>query len=301
MLKDIINVAVVTFEPVWGDTEANLSRMIGYTECAAKRGADLILFPESALTGYDLDRENTGSEQMHHRVAESIPGPSTLALAEIARKYDIYVVYGLAEKAEDGTVYNAAAAVGPDGVIGGYRKMHLPATEPLWAARGDKPFMFETPWGKIGLSICYDTFAFPEIMRYYRAHGCRLHLNPCAVDTGVTAKNIRESVEYQSGNNAMYIASANCTGFHSLNDFVGGSNIIGPAKNVPDVHYYAGSAFGTARSDEQEMHIATLDLSYVNKPFLAKVWADENPDFRPDVYLKMYEDIAALPQYRKGR
>ena len=64
----------------------------------------------------------------------------------------------LAQRAEDGTVYNAAVACGPDGVLGRYRKMHLPADEPTWAGRGDEPFMFGTPWGPVGVSICYDTF-----------------------------------------------------------------------------------------------------------------------------------------------
>lgn len=299
MVKDVINVAVVTYEPVWGDTAKNLSRMIDYTECAAKRGANLIVFPETALCGYDLDPEFTGIDQMHHRVAETVPGPSSEALAAVAAEHNVYVVYGLSELGADGKVYNSAAVVGPEGVIGSYQKMHLPATEPLWAARGAKPFMFDTEWGKMGVAICYDSYVFTELMRYYRAHGCRMHINPCAVDTSVTAKNIKESVEYNSGNNAIYIASANCTGFHRVNDFVGGSNIIGPAKNVPDIHYYAGSAFGTPGSDEQEMHIGTIDLSYVEKPFLAKQWAETDPDFRPAIYAKMYEELSQLPKYAR--
>lgn len=302
MTKDVLTLATVCFEPVWGDKEANLNRMIGYAECAAKRGADFVLFPETALTGYDLDPDKSGADQMHHRLAEPIPGPSSEAMAKIARELGIYVAFGLAERAEDGAVYNAAAVVAPDGsVIGGYRKMHLPATEPLWAARGSEPLMFDTPWGKIGIAICYDTFVFNEIMRFYRANGCRLHLNPCAVDSSVTAHNVKDAIEYQAANNAMYIASANCTGCHRVNDFVGGANIVGPGKNVPEVHYYAGRPFGEENNDEQEMYVGTIDLSYTAKPFLAKLWDKDDPDFRPDVYVTMYEKLLGLPQYRSGR
>lgn len=298
-MKDIINVAVVAYEPTWGSKEKNLERISGYAECAARRGAHLIVLPETALTGYDLEVDCAEGEEMHHRLAEPVPGPSSLALAEVAKKNDIYIVYGLAERGEDGTVYNAAAAVGPEGVIGSYRKMHLPFDEKVWAERGDYPFMFDTPWGKIGISICYDTFVFPEIMRYYAANGCRMVLNPCAVDTNVTAKNVRESVEFSACNNAIFIASANCTGFHSRNNLVGGSNIIGPGKNAPETHYYAGSAFGTPGSDEQEMYIGTLDLNYVGKSWHALQWDEETPDFRVDRYLKMYEEVATLPKYNK--
>lgn len=283
-MKDIMNVAVVTYEPRWGDKERNLNRITGYIECAAARGANLVVLPETALTGYDADLEHAGDERMHHRLAEPIPGPSTEAVAEVTHRLGVYAVFGLAERAEDGTVYNAAVACGPDGVLGRYRKMHLPAAEPTWAGRGDEPFMFGTPWGPVGVSICYDTFVFSEIMRYYRASGCRLIANPFAVNTGVTARNIKDSLEYLAANNDVYIASANCTGCALTDDFVGGSSVIGPGKNVPAVHYYAGGPCGAPGSDEQELHLGTVDLSYVDKPFLAKQWADEDPDFRPDVY-----------------
>lgn len=298
-MKDIMNVAVVTYEPRWGDKERNLNRITGYIECAAARGANLVVLPETALTGYDADLAHEGDERMHHRLAEPIPGPSTEAVAEVTHRLGVYAVFGLAERAESGTVYNSAAACGPDGVLGRYRKMHLPADEPTWAGRGDEPFMFGTPWGPVGVSICYDTFVFSEIMRYYRANGCRIIANPFAVNTGVTARNIKDSLEYLAANNDVYIASANCTGCALTDDFVGGSSVIGPGKNVPAVHYYAGGPCGAPGSDEQELHLGTVDLSYVDKPFLAKQWADEDPDFRPDVYARWYAELAEQERFKR--
>lgn len=298
-MKDVMNVAVVTYEPSWGNKEKNLNRIIGYIECAAARGANLVVLPETALTGYDADLTHEGDERMHHQLAESIPGPSSNAVADAIRNLGIYAVFGLSERAEDGTVYNSAVAIGPEGVLGRYRKMHLPAAEPTWAGRGEDPFMFETPWGPIGVSICYDTFAFPEIMSYYRASGCRLIANPFAVNTAVTAQNIKDSLEYLAANNAVYIASANCTGCAISDDFVGGSSVIGPGKNVPEICYYAGTPCGAPGSDEQELHLGTIDLSYVEKPFLAKKWASVDPDFRPDIYARLYTELAQKAPYRK--
>ena len=91
-MKDIINVAVIAYQPTWGNKEKNVQRMAGYAECAAKKGAHLILFPETALTGYDVDFDHEGDEQMHRQLAEPVPGPSSLALAEVAKEFNIYIV-----------------------------------------------------------------------------------------------------------------------------------------------------------------------------------------------------------------
>ncbi len=292
MTKDIMNIAVVSYQPAWGDKEKNLERIIGFAECAAKRGAQMVVLPELALIGYDAEPEK-GSQCMHHRLAEPIPGPSTAAIGEVAKRCDIYIAYGLSECDENGTVYNSAAVLGPDGaLVGSYRKMHLPGLEGTWAARGDEPCIFDTPWGKVGLAICYDTFAFTEIMRYERAAGCRLHLNLASVGTFVTNDNIRTSVEFQAANNSMYIATANNTGFYKTDDLVGGANVVGPAKNCPEVHYYAGVPFGAEGSDEQELYIGTIDLSYTAKlSCTSGQWEGESPDFDPALYIKMYQRL----------
>lgn len=294
-MKDIMNIAVVNFESAWGDIQRNLKRILGYIESAAKRGADLIVFPETALTGYEEDTKHTGDKQMHRCLAETVPGPSSNAVERLTKEYGVYAVYGFAERI-GGEVYNSAVVIGPEGIIGSYQKMHLPFAESCWAARGNKPFMFDTSWGKIGVSICYDTYVFPEIMRYYRCMGCRLHINPTAVDTVVTAQNVRDSVEYLSANNCIYIASANGIGSYRNRKgrLLGGSHVIGPSCEVPRVQYYVGKPFGAESSDEAELYIGTIDLSYVEKPFLAKQFNRKNPDFRAELYVSMYQEIADM-------
>ena len=143
-MKDLMNIAVINFVTLWGDKEQNLSRITGYCEAAGKRGADFIVFPETALSGYDTDHDHPRAEMMHTRLAETIPGPSTEAVAEIAKKYGLYVVFGMPERA-NGTVYNSAAIIEPNGKTYAYRKIHLPFDESSWAEPGDAPVLIPTP------------------------------------------------------------------------------------------------------------------------------------------------------------
>ena len=116
MYKDVLTVAVVSYQPSWGDKEKNLNRIAGFAECAAKRGADIVLLPETALSGYDVvDPE--GGECMHHRLAEPIGGPACQKLGETAKEHGIYIAFGLPERGDDGAVYNSAAVIGPDGDV----------------------------------------------------------------------------------------------------------------------------------------------------------------------------------------
>ena len=126
-MKDIMTVAVVNFKVDACNKESNLSRICGYAEAAAKRGADLVLLPELCLYGYDYYVDTNIPQEEKIQTAEFKDGPSAQAVAEIAKKYGIYVVYGMAEKKEDkpdATLYNSPIAIGPDGVIDSYQKMH---------------------------------------------------------------------------------------------------------------------------------------------------------------------------------
>lgn len=271
MKKDIINLSVVTFNAVWGDKEKNLNRIIGYIECAARKGSHFVVFPEMSLTGYDDESEKEKKDKMQSLLAETIPGPSTNKVAEVCKKYGVYAVFGMPERDPDdpSTIYNALAIFSPEGLVGSYRKMHLPAPEPNWATRGDKPFILDTPWGPVGCAICYDSYCFPELMRYYASKGCRLYINStalakchgkCLGTSTLEAAVIREGI---------YIASANLGGLDVYNYFWGGSSIIGPSRKTWEPYYYAGHKFTDDIADESEMFSATIDLSLATR-FLYK-------------------------------
>ena len=140
-MKDIMKVSTVAFNAKWGDKEANLNRMAGYIEAAAAEGSNLIVFPEMGLTGYDDEEDKPLKEKMQYKLAETVPGPSSEKIAELTKKLGVYVAYGFPERdaEKSDVIYNAACVCGPKGIIGSYRKIHLPYPEPHWATRGDKP------------------------------------------------------------------------------------------------------------------------------------------------------------------
>jgi len=153
--------------------EFNLDQIIGRLEQAASAGAELVVFPECALTGYCfVSREEAAP------VVEEVPGPSTEKILKAAKALNCTVVVGLLERA-GGQIYNSAAVITPQGILGTYRKLHLPCLGIDWhTALGDKPFpVFTTPQGKIGISICYDC-SFPEPGRILKLNGAQILVIP---------------------------------------------------------------------------------------------------------------------------
>ncbi len=151
-------VAVVQFAPAPGRPDANLERM--GRDVAAQSGVDLFVFPELAVTGPVADLETAA------RFATPIPGPTTERLGEIAANAGAYLVAGLVERdSVKGRLYNSAVLVGPEGVVGSYRKLHLTADDRAWATPGDRGLpTFDIPPGRTGIIIGYDAL-FPEAAR----------------------------------------------------------------------------------------------------------------------------------------
>src|SRR5690242_5167397 len=111
-----MKIAAVQMDVVFADREENMARIADRLRETARAGAHLTVFPECSLPGYCFD--NLDEARPH---AETIPGPSTLRLAEKCRELSMYAVVGLLEIAGD-RLFNAAALVGHAGVIGSYRK-----------------------------------------------------------------------------------------------------------------------------------------------------------------------------------
>jgi predicted amidohydrolase len=153
--------------------------------------------------------------------------------------------------------------------------------------------MFDTEWGPVSIGVCYDTYQFPEIMRHYVAKGSRLYLNPTAVVEEIGREGGRQAfldyyaptLEYGVLCNTIFIASANLTGFDDNSYFGGGSAVIGP-KITPffetNVHYYAGCKDNV----QEELLVATIDLSLAKRCLMDDTGAAGEPDYRPDVYKK---------------
>src|SRR5690349_9928103 len=119
-LLDTYRVAAIQFEPLLGAKAENMARLLALVETAAGGGARLIVLPEMATTGYCWHSRDEIRPQV-----EPIPGPTTDAFAALAQRYDCYIVVGMPEVApRSGIFYNSAALVGPDGLVGVYRKTH---------------------------------------------------------------------------------------------------------------------------------------------------------------------------------
>jgi len=258
----------------------------------------MIVFPETALTGYDNEVEKPRAEKMHVLQAETIPGNSTNGIAEIARKYQMYVIFGMPERdsKSPNIIYNSAAIIEPDGKTSSYRKIHLPFDEADWAVRGDTPVLIETSWGPVGISICYDTYCFPELLRYYRAKGARLSLNVTACPNAPCTSGAAElTIPAYAYINYMFIASANLCGYDKATYFIGGSSVIGPDNSKGKAHVYLGKMFNSAGSNKPEMFLGSIDLSMADAYTAIPIYHFNSKigvaDWRPELYKKMYQDI----------
>jgi predicted amidohydrolase len=210
------------WRPKTADTAANLKRML---DLVAKRRPSLALFPEMWLTGYSVrDRVI--------ELAEPADGPSVEAASKAAAKAKTTVVFGFPEKArgQRGAIYNSAAVCTPDGEVGVYRKWFLPNFGPyeekVHFHKGAQVPVFETPFGTLGLQICYDLF-FPELAKVSCLKGADIVANISA--SPITARALFERIiEARAVENAVFFAYVNRVGTDLGLVFAGGSALIGP-------------------------------------------------------------------------
>lgn len=305
MREDIVTVSVVNFKPAWGNKECNLNRMKGYVKAAARQGSEIVIFPEMALTGYDNEVGVPKEEKMQTKLAETIPGPATEELGSLAKELDIYVIFGMPEADKAGSViYNSAAICCPDGTIQKYRKIHLPLDESDWATRGEEEMVFDTKWGKIGLSICYDTYDFPELIRYARGKGARLFINCTACcKAAAPAPMVQTLLEGNVIRDTVFIASANLCGYDKYNYFLGGSSIIGPSNDMGGVYYIAGKSFYEEKADEENIYTATIDLTLTQQNTSLCMYGHNSrtgtTDLRPELYSRIYKELAEDEEWKK--
>ncbi|MEV0092766.1 carbon-nitrogen hydrolase family protein [Streptomyces sp. NPDC050738] len=204
-----------------GSVEENLRVLDDAAGRAAAAGAGLLVCPEMYLTGYAIGGDV-------HRLAEPADGASAQAVAEIAVRHGLAVLYGYPERAGE-AVHNAAQLIGPDGtVLLGYRKTHLfGGFERKWFTPGEQAVVQAELGGlRIGIMICYDV-EFPENVRAHALAGTDLLLVPTAQMHPF--QFVAESlVPVRAFENQMYIAYVNRTGQEGEFEFVGLSCLAGP-------------------------------------------------------------------------
>jgi len=220
--------AVQQFIPEFGAVEANRRRLIAALEATpdAER-IDLVVLPELIVTGYRF-RDRAELE----RLAEPIPGPTTEAFGALARRLDLHLVIGLAERAGE-RVYNSAALVGPTGVVGRYRKVHLFADERRIFDAGSEPWpVFRVGDVPVGIMICFD-WIYPEAARTLALHGAWV----IAVPANLVLPLCQPALVTRSIENRVFTALANRAGADRRQGleplrFTGRSRIVGPDGEV---------------------------------------------------------------------
>lgn len=256
----------------FGDKAANLRRMQEALEETSRAGARLTVFPECALPGYCFD----GLEEAMP-LAEPIPGPGVQAIAELAARHRQFVIFGLLERDGD-RIFNACALVGPDGLVGSYRKAHLPYLGvDRFTTRGDRPFeVFDAAGLKIGMNICYDG-AFPEAARALALAGADLIVLPTNWPPGAecTADFV---INTRAMENNVYYMAVNRVGTERGFTFIGKSKICDPS----------GCTMAEAPHANPTILYATIDPARARRKKIIRVPNKHEihrfDDRRPDLY-----------------
>ncbi|OAT51489.1 nitrilase-related carbon-nitrogen hydrolase [Providencia heimbachae] len=152
-IKKSSKVAAVDFIPAWGDLTGNIRRLVEATEKVAEQGVNYAVFPETAVSGYLFSDSTELAPYL-----DTIPGKTTAAILPILARTGMYMSVGIAERdSESGLAYNSAVLMGPEGIIGKYRKIGLNSQDQKVFAPGNTGVKtFETLIGRIALLICYD-------------------------------------------------------------------------------------------------------------------------------------------------
>jgi len=230
-MAGFIDVSCVQMNPVLGDFDANISIIKEHIKeiTELRPGTDLIVFPELVTSGYECTKSEFDS------LAESIDmnSKSIRGVADLCKKYDVNVVYGLPEtdpKTPD-VLYNSSVMIGNEGsILGSFRKIHPFDEEKVWCLPGQDISVINTPFGKIGLMICWDT-AFPELARIYALQGADLLVvsscweNPYSDDWDLFTRA-------RAIDNTLHLVSSNRVGADRTLSFFGHSNIVSPVGKV---------------------------------------------------------------------
>ncbi|MHC4872634.1 MAG: carbon-nitrogen hydrolase family protein [Planctomycetota bacterium] len=163
--------AAVSMKSRPAEPEENLERHISWIEKAVDAGCDLILFPEMSVTGFCMDYK------LFYPAAEKIDGASTDKMHKLAKKYDITIGYGLAERSNSDLVFNSYCFVSPEHFLGRYKKIHIPLCEyPIETGASDFN-VIDLGFVKAGVNTCFDNW-FSESARMSYLNGAEIIFAP---------------------------------------------------------------------------------------------------------------------------
>lgn len=264
--------------------EVDRNREVADTSAASafEQGADLVVLPEMIIPGYVADRERLAT------MAEPIDGPTVEAWTDLAARFDGYVVGGFCE-ADGDALFNTAVAVGPEGLILHYRKIHLFDDEKLAFQPGDLGFpVVETGFGMIGVCVCYD-LRFVEVVRIMALNGADLICVPTAWLPGFDQERWDENgmppqargAVLQANLSQVFIACASQAGEHGGRFFLGGSCLVDP---------YGALVAGPLSGSEFAIQVTEVDISAAKQAQVRSPLIAPRTDRRTDVYQIRYRE-----------
>ena len=272
-------IALVQMESKLGRTGDNLDKIERFTRQAAAQNAAVICFPELCIPCYSRD--------LAWSAAEPVPGPSSKIILNMAKKYNLVIMAGLAEQSVAEKPYITQLVAYPDGGLCKYRKTHLGNSEkPYFTPGEDLPVFQLADRATLGLSICWDLH-FPEVSTVLSLKGAEIifapHASPAIV--GDRREIWLKYMTARAYDNAVYLAACNLVGDDGAgHSFCGGALVIDPRGNV------VAEAF----NGREELLVADLDHEIINT-----IRRKESPSMRFSFFLsarrpELYQDLINL-------
>jgi len=274
-----------------GSAEANLAYTLDRIRQAAAGGAQIICTQELFTTSYFCRTQDPALFDL----AESVPGPTTDALATLAAELGVVIIGSLFERRAAGVYHNTAAVIDADGsYLGKYRKMHIPQDpgfeEKFYFTPGDLGYkVWDTHFGKISVLICWDQW-YPEVARLAALAGAEILFYPTAIgwlpeekaELGSAQHTAWETV--QRGHavaNGCYVAAVNRTGTEGDTEFWGQSFVAD----------FYGQIIERAPVDAEAIILADCDLNALEQ--MRRIWPffrDRRIDSYDGVTRRMIDD-----------
>lgn len=264
-----MEVSIVSMRPAIGKKQKNLAKMKDYINQST---AELIVFGEMTLTGYPC-KDDIRS------LAETVNGKSITTLQQLAEQNNKYIIFGMPLKDNKikGLIHNAAILIHPNKTVDVYHKWFLPTFGPfeekIFFDEGETLPVFDTPFGKIGICICYDIY-FPEITKAFSLQGADI-LICISASPSVTRSYFETLLPGRAIENTVFMIYANIVGNQENLVFWGGSQAYDPLGNQLIKAPYFEESMITCSLDP-----SSLQQARANRPVIR--------DIRSEVYTDLY-------------
>jgi len=263
-----MKVGFVQNNPCFGEVESNLTRI---EKLLNGQSADLLVLPELCATGYQFT-----SKKEARALAEPIAdGPSTRAIQKMAQTMNGTIIAGVAELDGD-AVYNSAVVIGPNGILGHYRKVHLFDSElDIFQPGNERLPVFDIGPARVGIMICFD-WRFPESARSLALQGADIIAHP----SNLVLTHCPQAMITRCLENRVFAITADRVGQEervagqSLK-FIGQSQVVDPN----------GEILYRASIDGEEMQIVEIDIAIAR---------DKRINPRNDIFLDRRDDLYTL-------